>query len=51
MTEEGYAQDAPATRKPEAERGAIPSPLTAFLSHASLEAGENQARRARTRCS
>jgi DNA helicase-2/ATP-dependent DNA helicase PcrA len=39
--EEGYAADAPATRA-EAE-AAIPSPLAAFLSHASLEAGENQA--------
>ncbi|NWG76588.1 MAG: hypothetical protein HXY24_18635, partial [Rubrivivax sp.] len=39
--EEGYAADAPATQ---AETdNAIPSPLAAFLSHASLEAGENQA--------
>lgn len=42
--EEGYAQDAPATRAGEAEAAvAIPSPLAGFLSHASLEAGENQA--------
>jgi DNA helicase-2/ATP-dependent DNA helicase PcrA len=39
--EEGYATDAPATQA-ETEN-AIPSPLAAFLSHASLEAGENQA--------
>ncbi len=39
--EEGYAQDASATQA-EAE-AALPSPLAAFLSHASLEAGENQA--------
>ncbi len=39
--EEGYAQDAPATQG-ETE-AALPSPLAAFLSHASLEAGENQA--------
>jgi DNA helicase-2/ATP-dependent DNA helicase PcrA len=41
VAEEGYRQDAPATQA-EAE-AAIPSPLAAFLSHASLEAGENQA--------
>ncbi|HVH33942.1 MAG TPA: 3'-5' exonuclease, partial [Tahibacter sp.] len=41
VSEEGYAQDAPGTQ-PEAET-AIPSPLAAFLSHASLEAGDNQA--------
>ncbi|MCS7101193.1 MAG: UvrD-helicase domain-containing protein [Burkholderiaceae bacterium] len=41
VAEEGYAADAPATRA-EAD-AAIPSPLAAFLSHASLEAGENQA--------
>jgi DNA helicase-2/ATP-dependent DNA helicase PcrA len=39
--EEGYAQDAAGTQA-EAEV-ALPSPLAAFLSHASLEAGENQA--------
>jgi len=39
--EEGYAQDAPATRSDAAQ--AIASPLAAFLSHASLEAGDNQA--------
>ena len=39
--EEGYAQDAPGTQG-EAEV-ALPSPLAAFLSHASLEAGDNQA--------
>jgi DNA helicase-2/ATP-dependent DNA helicase PcrA len=44
VSEEGYRQDAPATQ-PTAEESAtqIPSPLAAFLSHASLEAGENQA--------
>jgi DNA helicase-2/ATP-dependent DNA helicase PcrA len=41
VMEEGYMQDAPGTQG-EAE-AAIPSPLAAFLSHASLEAGENQA--------
>ncbi|MFC3146382.1 UvrD-helicase domain-containing protein [Piscinibacterium candidicorallinum] len=39
--EEGYALDAPATQA-EAENE-LPSPLAAFLSHASLEAGDNQA--------
>ncbi|MGE5336306.1 MAG: UvrD-helicase domain-containing protein [Gemmatimonadota bacterium] len=39
--EEGYAQDAPATQG-DADV-ALPSPLAAFLSHASLEAGDNQA--------
>ncbi len=39
--EEGYAADAPATQADVAN--AIASPLAAFLSHASLEAGENQA--------
>jgi DNA helicase-2/ATP-dependent DNA helicase PcrA len=44
VAEEGYTQDAPATRSSQAEAGAaIPAPLAAFLSHASLEAGENQA--------
>jgi DNA helicase II / ATP-dependent DNA helicase PcrA len=37
--EEGYAQDAAAT----AADAALPSPLAAFLSHAALEAGDNQA--------
>jgi DNA helicase-2/ATP-dependent DNA helicase PcrA len=41
LGEEGYAADAPATQA-DAEN-AIASPLAAFLSHASLEAGENQA--------
>jgi DNA helicase-2/ATP-dependent DNA helicase PcrA len=41
VSEEGYTQDVPATQA-DAE-AAIPSPLAAFLSHASLEAGENQA--------
>jgi DNA helicase-2/ATP-dependent DNA helicase PcrA len=40
-SEEGYAQDAPATQG-EGDV-AIPSPLAGFLSHASLEAGDNQA--------
>ncbi len=39
--EEGYALDAPATTA-EAENE-LPSPLAAFLAHASLEAGDNQA--------
>ncbi|HQR57650.1 MAG TPA: 3'-5' exonuclease, partial [Burkholderiaceae bacterium] len=44
IAEEGYTQDAPATQA-NAEDSAtqIPSPLAAFLSHASLEAGDNQA--------
>jgi DNA helicase-2/ATP-dependent DNA helicase PcrA len=41
VAEEGYPADAPATRA-DAD-AAIASPLAAFLSHASLEAGENQA--------
>jgi DNA helicase-2/ATP-dependent DNA helicase PcrA len=41
VQEEGYGADAPATQG-EAE-AAIPSPLAGFLSHASLEAGDNQA--------
>jgi len=41
VAEEGYAQDAAATQADSA--AALPSPLAAFLSHASLEAGENQA--------
>jgi DNA helicase-2/ATP-dependent DNA helicase PcrA len=44
VAEEGYTQDAPATRASDAEATAqIPTPLAAFLSHASLEAGDNQA--------
>jgi DNA helicase-2/ATP-dependent DNA helicase PcrA len=39
--EEGYALDAPATLA-EVENE-LPSPLAAFLAHASLEAGDNQA--------
>ncbi len=44
ISEEGYTADAPATQA-NAEDSAtqIPSPLAAFLSHASLEAGDNQA--------
>jgi DNA helicase-2/ATP-dependent DNA helicase PcrA len=41
VAEEGYAQDAAATQADGA--AALPSPLAAFLSHAALEAGENQA--------
>jgi DNA helicase-2/ATP-dependent DNA helicase PcrA len=41
VQEEGYGADAPGTQA-EAE-AAIPSPLAGFLSHASLEAGDNQA--------
>lgn len=41
VQEEGYAADAAGTQG-EAE-AAIPSPLAGFLSHASLEAGDNQA--------
>ena len=41
VAEEGYGQDAAATQADSA--AALPSPLAAFLSHASLEAGENQA--------
>jgi len=41
VAEEGYAQDASGTQADGAV--ALPSPLAAFLSHASLEAGENQA--------
>jgi DNA helicase-2/ATP-dependent DNA helicase PcrA len=44
VVEEGYSRDAAATQSSESEAAAqIPSPLAAFLSHASLEAGENQA--------
>jgi DNA helicase-2/ATP-dependent DNA helicase PcrA len=41
VQEEGYGADAPGTQG-ETE-AAIPSPLAGFLSHASLEAGDNQA--------
>ena len=41
VQEEGYGADAPGTQG-ETET-AIPSPLAGFLSHASLEAGDNQA--------
>jgi DNA helicase-2/ATP-dependent DNA helicase PcrA len=41
VAEEGYRAEAPGTQG-EAE-AALPSPLAGFLSHASLEAGENQA--------
>ena len=41
VQEEGYRADAPGTQG-ETET-AIPSPLAGFLSHASLEAGDNQA--------
>jgi DNA helicase-2/ATP-dependent DNA helicase PcrA len=41
VQEEGYGRDAPGTQADAAT--AIPSPLAGFLSHASLEAGENQA--------
>ena len=41
VQEEGYGAEAPGTQG-EAE-AAIPSPLAGFLSHASLEAGDNQA--------
>ncbi len=41
LAEEGYRADAPGTQAENA--AAIASPLAAFLSHASLEAGENQA--------
>jgi len=41
VAEEGYAQDAAGTQADGA--ATLPSPLAAFLSHASLEAGENQA--------
>ncbi len=41
VVEEGYAQDAAGAAADGA--AALPSPLAAFLSHAALEAGENQA--------
>jgi DNA helicase II / ATP-dependent DNA helicase PcrA len=44
VMEEGYAQDAPGAQASEAEAAvAIATPLAGFLSHASLEAGDNQA--------
>ncbi len=52
VTQEGFGKDAVALpvdergadRAPDAETGEIMSPLAAFLTHASLEAGDNQAR-------
>jgi len=41
VSEEGYTQDAPGTQSD--ATAAIASPLAGFLSHASLEAGDNQA--------
>ena len=41
VMEEGYTQDAPGTQAD--TESAIASPLAGFLSHASLEAGDNQA--------
>ncbi len=44
VSEEGYSQDAPATQASADDSATqLPSPLAAFLSHASLEAGDNQA--------
>ncbi|HTN48960.1 MAG TPA: UvrD-helicase domain-containing protein [Burkholderiaceae bacterium] len=44
VAEEGYGRHVPATQASAEESATqIPSPLAAFLSHASLEAGENQA--------
>ena len=51
VTQEGFGKDAVAlpvdeqsgTAAPDAETGEIMSPLAAFLTHASLEAGDNQA--------
>ena len=54
VTQEGFGKDAvalpvdesasgPAAPVPDAETGEIMSPLAAFLTHASLEAGDNQA--------
>jgi DNA helicase II / ATP-dependent DNA helicase PcrA len=44
VAEEGYAQDAPANEASAADgAAAIASPLAGFLSHAALEAGDNQA--------
>jgi len=41
VAEEGYSQETPGTR-PDSE-AALASPLAAFLAHAALEAGDNQA--------
>jgi DNA helicase-2/ATP-dependent DNA helicase PcrA len=53
VTQEGFGKDAvalpvdeqatPATLTPDADTGEIVSPLAAFLTHAALEAGDNQA--------
>jgi DNA helicase-2/ATP-dependent DNA helicase PcrA len=53
VTQEGFGKDAvalpvdeqgvPVERVPDAQTGEIMSPLAAFLTHASLEAGDNQA--------
>ena len=66
VTQEGFGKDAVAlpvdeqarppcrpvpAPAPDAETGEIMSPLAAFLTHASLEAGDNQAQAGATRCS
>ncbi|MEY3428862.1 MAG: helicase, partial [Pseudomonadota bacterium] len=46
VTQEGFGRDAEATAQemvPIAEDGEVMSPLAAFLTHAALEAGDNQA--------
>ena len=46
VTQEGFGRDAEATAQdmaPNAEDGEVMSPLAAFLTHAALEAGDNQA--------
>ena len=46
VTQEGFGRDAEATAlemAPNAEDGEVMSPLAAFLTHAALEAGDNQA--------
>ena len=46
VTQEGFGRDAEATTTdmaPQAEDGEVMSPLAAFLTHAALEAGDNQA--------
>ena len=46
VTQEGFGRDAEATASemvPNAEDGEVMSPLAAFLTHAALEAGDNQA--------
>ena len=46
VTQEGFGRDAEATAPemaPNAEDGEVMSPLAAFLTHAALEAGDNQA--------